>query len=151
MATKRIVLRGKADFCKPWPFQIDRAFEDNTKGPDPKGGNSATGLILDEESLRLFNALGAKAKLDNGKLTLRRYERHPTLGELGPVSVRGVDEGTLIGNGSDISCEVDVYDFTYNGRSSRALRWVSLTVDNLIPYEKPAASKPAPAVGVPAE
>lgn len=152
MATKRITLKGKAEWCKPWPFQIDREFEDNSKGPDPKGGNFSTVIALDDDSLKLFNALGARAKLKDGnKLTLRRYERHPRLGELGPVLVSGVEPGALIGNDSDITVEVDVYDYTYNGRDSRGLRWVSVNVDNLVVYEKPPLSKPAPAVGVPAE
>lgn len=151
MATKRITLRGKAMYCRPWPFQIDRAFEDNSKGPDPRGGNVATDIILDDDSLKLFNAFGARAKLKDGNtLKLRRYERHPVLGELGPVVVRGVDNETLIGNGSDITVEADLYDYTYNGRSSRGLRWVSLTVDELVPYEPAPTSKPVPAVSVPA-
>jgi hypothetical protein len=148
MATKRITLKGKAEWCKVWAHQLDTEFVDNSKGPDPRGGNYSTQIILDDDSLKLFNALGARAKLKDGKLTLRRYERHPVLGELGLVSVEGVDENTPIGNGSDISVEVDVYDYTFNGRASRGMRLVSLTVDKLVEYEKPAVAKPA--VGVPA-
>lgn len=150
MATRRITLKGKARFCKPWPGQIDRVFEDNSKGPDPKGGNNSMDLVLDEESTNIIKALGTRAKINDGVIRLRRYERHPVLGELGPVIVNGVEHGTAIGNDSDVSVEVDVYDYTYNGRASRALRWVSVTVDNLVPYERPPESKPAPAIGVPA-
>lgn len=149
MATKRITLTGTAEWCKPYPHQIDRAFEDNTEGPDPKGGNSSMVLILDEASTRLYNALGARAKIRDGKLTLRRYERHPRLGELGPVVVSGVEDGTLIGNGSRVSVDVDVYDYEYNGRSSKGVRWVSVTVDELVEFTR-ETSKPAPAISVPA-
>lgn len=145
MATKHITLRGKSEWCKPWDFQIDREFEE---ADDGRGGNYATTIVLDDDSVKLFNALGAKAKLKDGnKLTLRRYERHPVLGELGPVEVEGVDEGTLIGNGSDISVGADVYDYTFKSRPSKALRLVSIIVDKLVEYQKPETSKPA--VGVP--
>lgn len=143
MATKRIVLKGKSEWTKVWAHQLDTEFAEENRG-----GNYSTQIILDDDSQKLFAALGTRAKLKDGKLTLRRYERHPVLGELGPVIVTGVDPDTLIGNGSDITVEVDVYDYTYNGRSSRGMRLVSLTVDNLVVYEKPAAAKPA--VGVPA-
>lgn len=147
MATKRLIFKGKAEYCKPWQFQLDTEFVDNTKGPDPRGGNFAMDLIPDAEALATFQALGTKAKLKDGKLKLRRYERHPVLGELGPVVVTGVEEGTAIGNGSDVSVEADVYDYTYNGRPGKGLRWVSVTVDNLVEYKPAETSKPA--VGVP--
>lgn len=151
MATKRITLSGKSEYCKPYPFQLDTAFIDNSKGPDPRGGNVSTGLVLDEDSKKVFAALGARAKAPDGTLKLRRYERHPVLGELGPVIVTGIstdgEEAVLIGNGSEIKCEVDAYDYTFNGRPSKGLRWVSVNVVNLVPYEKAPESKPA--VGVP--
>lgn len=145
MATKHITLKGKSEWCKPWDFQIDREFEEDGDG---RGGNYSTIIILDDESVAEFNALGAKAKLKDGnKLTLRRYERHPVLGELGLVEVVGVENGTLIGNGSDISVLAEVYDYTFKNRPGRALRWSAVEVTNLVEYEKPEASKPA--VGVP--
>lgn len=152
MSTKRITLSGKSDWCKPYAFQLDTEFVDNSKGPDPRGGNYSTGLILDDASKLLFSALGARAKAPEGRLMLRRYERHPVLGELGPVIVNGVgiEPPTLIGNGSDITCEVDVYDYTFNGRPSKGLRWVSVTVDKLVEYVKPDdVTKPAPEFSVP--
>jgi hypothetical protein len=144
MATKQIILKGTVEYCKPWPGQIDRGFEEEG---DDRGGNWSTKFIPDEESTKLFNALGAKAKIREGKLTLRRYERHPVLGELGPVLVAGVDVGTAIGNGSEVTVGIDVYDYEFKGRPSKALRWVSVEVLKLVEYQKPATSKPA--VGVP--
>lgn len=156
MATKQITFKGKAEWCKPYAFQLDTDFVDNTKGPDPRGGNYSTGIVLDDEGVALFKSLGAKAKLKAKKdtdgpvniATLRRYERHPVLGELGLVVVTGVEDGTLIGNGSDITCVVDLYDFSYNGRPSRGIRWVSVNVDTLVTYVKPDTDS-KPAVGVP--
>jgi hypothetical protein len=146
MATKRITLSGTTEWCKPWAFQIDREFED----PDNnRGGNYSMTLVLDEPSIRLFSALGAKAKLKDGsKLTLRRYERSP-MGDLGPVEVSGVEEGTHIGNGSTATVDVDVYDYTFKGRPGKALRWVSVDVSELVVYVKPD-DVARPAVGVPA-
>lgn len=153
MATKQITFTGKAEWCKPWDFQLDTEYVDNSDGPDPRGGNFAMNLILDDDGVAQFKAMGVKAKLKEGpdgklnKATFRRYERHPVLGELGPVVVTGVDDGTLIGNGSDVTVGIDVYDFSFNGRSSRGIRWVSVDVDNLVVYVKAETSKPA--VGVP--
>lgn len=145
MATKYITLKGKSEWCKPWDFQIDREYEEEG---DDRGGNFATNIFLDDKSVSEFQSLNAKAKLKEGnKLTIRRYERHPVIGELGPVVVTGVDEGVPIGNGSDISVKAEVYDYTFKGRPGKALRWTSVQVDKLVEYKAPETSKPA--VGVP--
>ncbi len=148
MATKQVTLKGKVRYCKPWVGQLDTVFAVDQKGePDPRGGNWATDILLDDESEKLFKALGTKAKQKEGYLKLRRYERHPVLGELGPVKVTGVEEGTLIGNDSEVTVTVDVYD--YGDRfGKKAMRWVALHVDNLIVYVK-AEDVPRPAVAVP--
>jgi len=144
MATRHVILTGTVNWCRPWPNQIDREYEDIENG---KGGNWSTEFIPDEDSVKVYNALGCKAKLRDGKIRLRRYERHPALGELGPVEVKGVDEGTAIGNGSKVAVGIDVYDYTFKGKDSRAVRWVGLDVLELVEYKKPDVSKPA--VGVP--
>lgn len=148
MATKTVTLKGKARYCKPWPFQLDTVFATLDDGsPDPKGGNVAMDIALDEASEVVFKAMNAKAKIKEGFLKIRRYERHPKLGELGPVIVTGVDEGTLIGNDSDVTVTLEVYD--YGDRfGKRAIRWKGLHVDNLVPFEN-ADDKPRPAVNVP--
>jgi hypothetical protein len=144
MATKHLILKGTVEFCKPWPAQLDTAFAEEG---DARGGNWNCDFIPDEDSTKAYNALGAKAKIRDGKLKLRRYERHPVLGELGPVLVSRVDPGTAIGNGSTVTVGIDAYDYEYKGRASKGIRWVSLEVEKLVEYEKPATSKPA--VGVP--
>lgn len=146
MATKRVIFKGKSEWCKPWQFQLDSEFAEPGDG---RGGNFATNVFLDDESVALFNELGVKAKLKDGnKLTVRRYEEHPVLGPLGPVAVTGVDELVDIGNGSDVEVSVDVYDYTYKGRPSRALRWVGIDVLNLVEYVRPDTTAKL-AVGVP--
>jgi hypothetical protein len=137
MATKRVKLTGKSRYCRPWPGQLDMVFatDERTGEPDPKGGNYSMDFLPNAESEPVLKALNVKAKAKEGYIKLRRYERHPVLGELGPVKVTGVDEGEAIGNDSDVTVEVDVYD--YGDRfGKRAMRWVSLHVDKLVPYEK---------------
>lgn len=150
MATKRVEFKGKAQWFKPW--ELDTAFVEDD---DPRGGNYAVNVILDDDGVAQFKALNAKAKLhevlkDDGdfrKAVFRRYERHPVLGELGPVEVYGVPENVLVGNDSDITVAVDVYDYTYKGRPGKSIRLVGVTVDNIVEYKPEATSKPA--VGVP--
>jgi hypothetical protein len=45
---------------------------------------------------------------------------------------------TMVGNGSDVTCKVEVYGYSAPGASSKsnALRWEALRVDNLIPYTR---------------
>jgi hypothetical protein len=135
MATTNITLTGKSLYARPWKNQIDREYEHDTKG-----GNWSTKIILDDASKKLFNALGSRAKLKDGALTVRRYEfadfgKGPE--ELGPPVVTGVDEGTLIGNDSDISVDLEVYTFEYKGKPGVGIRWVSMEVQKLVPYSKP--------------
>lgn len=57
----------------------------------------------------------------------------PTL--LGPDSLPLTD--TLVGNGSDVTCKVDIYTYpTPTGGKGIAMRLDSIRVDNLIPYTK---------------
>lgn len=152
MATKQVTFQGKAQWFNPW--ELDTAFVEDD---DPRGGNYAVNVILDDEGVAQFKAMGAKAKLkevvkDDGdlrKAVFRRYERHPVIGELGPVIVTGVPRGVLVGNDSDITVVIDLYDFSYKGRPSRGIRLVSVNVDNIVEYVKPDTTS-KPAVGVPA-
>lgn len=44
--------------------------------------------------------------------------------------------GVLVGNGSDITTKVEVYQHgTPGGGKAKAMRWISSRIDNLIPYE----------------
>lgn len=154
--TQIVTFKGKALYAQPWENQIDREYEDPDSG---RGGNWSIKLIVDDENLRLFNALGAKAKtkrvdelkktdgleevINNKYLTLRRYE-YANYGKgweaLGPVKVTGVAEGTAIGNLSDLTVAVEAYPFTFKGKPGIGLRLVSVHVDNLVEYKKPEAA-----------
>lgn len=149
--SKIVKFKGKALYCKPWPDQIDREFS-NPDEPRDRGGNWSTGLVVDDDGIKLFKATGTKAKVkrvedlktlptafteEDKFITFRRYEKlsNQTIIEAG-VLVYGVDPGTFIGNGSDVTLEVEVYSTEYNSKPIVGMRWVSVTVDNLVPYEK---------------
>lgn len=148
MATQKVILRGKVRYCKPWPGQLDTMFAFKDDGsPDPRGGNWSVDLAPDEDSQATLKALNTKAKIKEGYIKLRRYERHPKIGEFGPPVVTGVDEGVAIGNDSEAEIAVEIYD--YGDRfGKRAIRWVSINVTKLVPYIK-AEDQPRPAVAVP--
>lgn len=54
--------------------------------------------------------------------------------------------GVAIGNGSDVTAKIEVYSHTVPGpgnKKAKALRWESLRIDNLVPYE-PKTDYPEP-------
>lgn len=152
MATQYISFRGKSHYCKPYEGQIDRGFEDKDEGTF---ANWNTGLLLDDDTLRAYKALAlAQVKIkDNNQVTFKRPEfkkdyKTGELVELGAPRVtlpEGVAEGAAIGNGSDVSIHIEVYDYSYKNRPGKAARWNSVTVHELVPYEpvaKPDAEGP---------
>lgn len=149
--SKIVKFTGKALYCKPYPDQIDREFS-NPEEPRDRGGNWSTCLVVDDDTIKLFKATGTKAKVkriedfkktpdgfsvEDKFLTFRRYEKlsNQTIISDG-VLVYGVDPGTFIGNGSDVTLEVEVYSTAYNDKPIVGMRWVSVTVDKLVRYEK---------------
>lgn len=156
MATQYISFRGKAHYCKPYEAQIDRGFEDKDEG---RFANWNTGLILDDQTLVAYNALNlSQVKVKEGnRVTFKRAEfkkdKDGNLEALGTPRVTlpdGADEGSAIGNGSDVSISIEVFDYTYKNRPGRAARWNAVTVHELVEYVKPepqAAVGEAPAFG----
>lgn len=147
MATQHLTFSGKASWAKVWPAQIDREYE-----TPQRGGKWNITVELNDEDLKTYNALGIKITADvrarQPKVQFNRFERHAVLGEMGPPTVTGVEPGQLIGNDSDVTIGVEVYDYTYNKKPGRAVRLVSVHVDKLVVYEKPET--PAKLVSVPA-
>lgn len=156
MATQYIEFTGKALWAQVWPEQIDMGYPD-----EKRGGNYSVKLIVDDDTLKLFNALGSKAKakrisdivddleqkgkkidgiepyLANRLLTFRRYERLSSGSPLGPVEVVGVDPGTSIGNYSDVTVTTEVYTTEYQNKPVVGIRMVSVRVNELVKYVKP--------------
>jgi|SRR5215831_902742 len=57
---------------------------------------------------------------------------------------------TFVGNGSDGTINVEAYEHkTPRGGKATAVRWVSMTVENLIPYEKSNFNPPDKEEGFP--
>lgn len=151
--TQYIEFKGKSLWAQVWPEQIDREYED-----ERRGGNYSIKLIVDDENLKLFNALGSKAKvkriedlkktdgledfLDAKFLTFRRYERLSNGSPLSGVEVIGVDPGTQIGNLSDVTVTAEVYTTEYKSKPVVGVRLVSVRVDELVKYVKPEPVDP---------
>lgn len=155
MATKFYTFTGPVRWAKVWPGQVDTAY-----ATDKAGGNWSVIMTLDDDQTKLYNGLGLKngaasemdvqidqmkkkakgkeSTLKVGDVTFRRNERHPKLGELGAPVVSGVDEGTLIGNDSICKTTVEIYPYTFEGKSGFAARLKELEVLDLVEYAKPS-------------
>lgn len=46
-------------------------------------------------------------------------------------------QGVLVGNGSDVTTKIEVYEFNVPGagKKGKAIRWKATRIDNLVPYE----------------
>lgn len=161
MVTKTYTFTGPVRYAKVWPAQVDRKFQ--TEG---RGGNWSVIMNLPDSQAKLYNALGTKTKAVSEQdvaifkikkpdaknppqvndVTFRRYERHPVLGDLGSPAVLGVSDGESIGNDSICTAVVEVYPYTFEGSTGFATRLVSLEVNTLVPYVKPAATGDEPPV-----
>lgn len=128
MATRFFYFHGKAKWLK-------------ARKPDEKYGNYTVNLYPTPESRNLIAESGLqispKSDDDGEFFTFRRpHEKliKKEIVEFGPPQVLNPD-GTefdgLVGNGSDVTIKVSVYD-TIKGKGHR---WESVRVDNLIVYE----------------
>lgn len=147
MASKYYYLSGKAKWARLFT-------------PDDKYKNYKIDLALDDTSKQTFVESGmtmqAKQQDDGTYITFRRPEAKLIKNELvkfDPPTVTdasGNKVESLVGNGSDVTIKVVVYD-TVKGKGHRL---EAVRVDNLIPYEKAnTATDPADEVrgsGVPA-
>jgi len=121
-------------------------------------GNWSHELYLDTPSLEKFRSLqestegvsGIKNQLrkdDDGYfVTLRRpAEKQLRTGQkrgFAPPEVFMADgvtplRGVLVGNGSDVTTKIEVYQHFVPGGSgkAKAIRWLSSKIDNLVPFE----------------
>lgn len=130
MASKYYYLSGKAKWARLY-------------SPDDMYKNYKIDVALDDESKAVFKESGMTMKTkvaDDGEyITFRRPESKVIKDELvkfDPPLVTDVDGqkiDALVGNGSDVTIKVVVYD-TVKGKGHRL---EAVRVDNLIPYEKP--------------
>lgn len=135
--TETIYLKGKAKWVR------------NTQPNE--WGKWAMTLYPDPESLEKFRELQAQGlknvikKDDDGynfsitRPTQKQYGNR--IQGFAPPKVMdkdGQDLGnTRIGNGSDVTVKLEVYEHKTPTGKAKAARWEALRVDNLVPYEPP--------------
>lgn len=127
MTTQVIYLTGKAKWCK------------HTK-PDPKYNNYSVDLYMDEKSFVKFAESGAQLTIRDGEegryVTIKRPHTKLIKGKaetMGPPETLDNNNDPFkgnIGNGSDVTIKLSVYD-TAKGKGTR---WDAIRVDNLVEY-----------------
>jgi hypothetical protein len=133
MATKQVYLQGKAKWT--------RVVQPN------KFGDWSTNLYLTPESMDLFKTLKVKNVIkkdeDGQYVVLRRPTSKMIRGKVqafAPPTVvdpKGLPMTDHIGNGSDLTCEVEHYSYkTPQGDTAYAIRLGKIRVDNLVPFVK---------------
>lgn len=142
MATKYLVLQGKTKW-----FRYDKPNEwdkwAHVLYPDPDSLKKIQELMVsDNEFQAIKNTL--KKDDDGYYLTISRPIRIRRKGReeaMNPPYVFERDGTTpfvgLVGNQSDITTKIEVYDYAVPGMKARgrAIRWFSSKIDNLVPYE----------------
>lgn len=133
MAAATVYLKGKVNWAK-------------VRQPDPKYGNYTVDLYPDNDSVDIWvkseaqTAFKTNADTQEKYLVLRRPDVKLVGKELvkyGPPEVlnadgSALDAETLIGNGSEVTCKLTVYD-TAKGKGTRL---EAVRVDTLVPYAK---------------
>lgn len=117
--------------------------------PDEKYNFYGLDLYLDQESIEKFDKSGLQLTKKAGEegiyISLKRKPQALIKGELvnfGPPQVLDADNavfGGVIGNGSTVTCKVNVYD-TAKGKGHRL---EAVRVDTLVEYNKDAMDEPA--------
>ena len=133
MATKKVFLSGKSK----WAMLAT---------PDSKLNRYKINVYLDEESKKKFvesgSALQWKKDDDGEYITFGRPVSKLMKGEIvkfgAPevVNSKGEPETELVGNGSEVTVQVDVYDYTGPRGPGKGTRLEKVRVDKLIPYVK---------------
>lgn len=137
MAKQYVYLKGKAK----WARLVQ---------PDMEYNKWSVVLYLDEESQNIFHKLKEAPAImnqmknddDGNYVTLSRPVSRDYGSEIRAFTPPLVlkPDGTpcteLIGNGSDLTCKLEVYGWPARGarRAGRAIRLDSVRVDNLVPY-----------------
>lgn len=136
MATYVETLSGKVKWCQP--LRLDGKFNDYATQffPDPPSLEKIKALLNGNPPI--MNKL---KKDDDGSYYLRLSCKPNKLinGVIKPFKVDVFKEDGVtptevnIGNGSDVTVQIEVY--TYRKGEGKAIRWKSIRIDNLVPYE----------------
>ncbi len=114
---------------------------------DSEYGTYGLNLYPDEATLKLIKdaKLPFRFKVDEDGTfgTIRRPHAKVIKGEevvFGPPEVLFADGNAFagsLGNGSKVTCDVAVYDYTYNGKPKQAMRLNKVHVTDYVEYKKP--------------
>lgn len=117
--------------------------------PDPEYDHYSLMINLDDKSQKKFNEAGLKNLYKDNQfgpygVTFRRPVQKKIKGEVvtfsPPVVTMKKDKSIvedvrLVGNGSNVTAKVVVYDFSFRGKSGKGSRLESVVINELIPYE----------------
>lgn len=143
MATTTVYLSGEASWCKLTQNKLDTKFRPNW----------SLSVALDPASLNAFKEakIGVELREDDQGLkrvaNFRRYadvdykdsERRSTKLPPRVLSEENVLYGGVIGNGSEVTVKLDVFDTKYPRKGHRL---VSVKINKLIPYEPEDGDNP---------
>ena len=114
--------------------------------PDEKYKRYKINVYLDEASKKKFAESGSMLEWrrdeDGEFITFGRPESKLMRGEIvkfGPpeiVDSNGVALEEYVGNGSDVTVKVSIYDYTFGKKVGKGTRLEAVRVNNLVPYVK---------------
>ena len=132
-----------------------KVFWAKVRKPDEKYGNYTLNLVLDEPSTQVFKASGMTMQRKEAEygtyVTFRRPHQKAIRDEMvtfGPPLLINKDDTEfegLIGNGSEVTIKVSVYD-TKQGKGHRL---EAVKVNQLVVYQPPANGAPVAPSGFP--
>ena len=137
MGTKNYTFVGEAQWAKIYEGQLDTQFD----------ASGYWSIDVAVENTADFKASGSqlrpkKTSKDNPELkkssTGHYFYGFKRKGDQGPVLVFAEDGSPFdetIGNGSRVSINVEVYDYTYQGKKGKGTRLISVTVLELVEYK----------------
>jgi len=123
-----MVIQGKAMWCS--------VQAPNDKFPPPV---YCTDLIIDEANAETLRALGVKVKDTDGVLSVKakrkQFRKDGTLNtKPNCVDANKKPFEDLIGNGSLVNLQVNVFDWEFAGNTGKSLDFVGIQVLELVPF-----------------
>lgn len=99
---------------------------------------------LDPQSVGLLEGAGIEVKV--GKEDKADYGHYVTAKSSTPVSAYDVNKNelpvtTLIGNGSQVSASINVFDWEFKGKKGKGVGLQAVKVVELVPYAKTGVSE----------
>lgn len=113
--------------------------------PDTKYNKYTIDVQLDDEQLKLYRSFKLKGPVKEGNyVTLPRKAAD---GRPEVVNPEGAPVTDLIGNDSEVTCKIEVYNYDNKHGKGSGTRLMAVMVNNLVKYEKPVEGSADAAVG----